>query len=187
MSYVSPSKQINNFEDVRPFGLDDDAELDLLTRQCECTFIWVNRNGDPVGVTMSYLFRDGRFWLTASARRARTRAIARDPRVSIVVSSLGTTIGRGRSVTYKGHAVVHDAPEVKSWFYPELAAAVRPGQPDAATAFVEYLDSADRLIIEVTPADRIGFDGAKMWQAAPDAAPIDGPPRPPGPGVLNGR
>ena len=41
---------------------------------------------------MNYVFRDGRFWLTASSQRARVPAVRRDPRVSIVVSSLGSGI-----------------------------------------------------------------------------------------------
>lgn len=52
-----------------------------------------------------------------------------------------------------------------------LAAALRPGSPERAASFVAHLDSPGRVVLEVVPLRRIGFDGAKMWQAAPSAAP----------------
>ena len=65
----------------------------MLALQKECTFIWSNKKGWPVGVIMSYVFRDGKFWLTASSQRARMSAVQRDPRVCIVVTSTGTDMG----------------------------------------------------------------------------------------------
>ena len=58
----------------------------------------------------------------------------------------------------------------KAWFYPALAAAVRPGDPEAAAAFVRHLDSPRRVVLEVVPEGRIGFDSTRMWQDTPDAA-----------------
>ena len=60
-----------NYEDVTVFGLDEDVEEQLLLAQNECTFIWSNKEGWPVGVIMSYVWRRGSFWLTASSHRAR--------------------------------------------------------------------------------------------------------------------
>ena len=68
-----------NYEDVSVYGLDDDVEQEMLLVQNECTFIWSNKEGWPVGVIMSYVFRDGKFWLTASSQRARISAVRRDP------------------------------------------------------------------------------------------------------------
>ena len=48
---------------------------------------------------MSYVFRDGQFWLTASSQRARISAVRRDPRVCIVVTSTGSTLPRNKTVT----------------------------------------------------------------------------------------
>ena len=119
---------------------------------------------------MNYVFRDGRFWLTASGQRARVAAVRRDPRVSIAVSSLGSGISARKSLTYKGRCIVHDDEKVKAWFYPELAAAVRPGDAEAAAAFVRHLDSPRRVVFEIVPEGRIGFDSTQMWRDTPDAA-----------------
>ena len=159
-----------DYEDVTRYGLDHSAEAELLARQIECTFIWSNSAGHPVGVIMNYVFRDGRFWLTASAQRARVAAVRRDPRVAVVVTSRGSGITTSKSLTYKGRCVIHEDEATKAWFYPALAAAVRPGDPETAAAFAQHLDSPRRVVLEVVPAMRIGFDSTSMWRDTPDAA-----------------
>ena len=159
-----------DYEDVTVYQLDEAGEAELLARQIECTFIWSNSEGHPLGVIMNYVFRDGRFWLTASGQRARVPAVRRDPRVSIVVTSRGSGIATSKSLTYKGHCVIHEEEATKAWFYPALAAAVRPGDPDAQAAFVRHLDSPRRVVLEKEPEGRIGFDSTQMWRDTPDAA-----------------
>ena len=159
-----------NYEDVTKYGLDEAAEAELLARQTECTFIWSNKEGHPVGVIMNYVFKDGRFWLTSATQRARVPAVRRDPRVSIAISSKGSGIQTRKSLTYKGRCVVHEDPETSAWFYPALAAAVRPGDVGAQAAFVRHLDSPNRVVLEVVPEGRIGFDSTQMWRDTPDAA-----------------
>jgi general stress protein 26 len=159
-----------NYEDVTKYVLAEDAEAELLATQTECTFIWNGKDGHPTGVIMNYVFRDGRFWLTASSQRARVPAVRRDPRVSIAVSSHGSAIKTRKSLTYKGRCIVHEDEETKAWFYPALAAAVRPGDPDAQAGFERHLDSPRRVVLEVVPEGRIGFDSTQMWRDTPDAA-----------------
>jgi len=155
-----------DFEDVSGFTLENEKEAELLRRQNECTFIWRTSEGDPVGVIMNFVYAEGRFWLTATRRRKRITAIERDPRVAIAISSRGTGIGTSQSITYKGKAVLHDDEETKRWFYPALAAAVRPDEPAKQAAFVEHLDSAGRVVIEIVPTTRIGFDSAAMFKGS---------------------
>ena len=165
-----------NYEDVTVYGLDDDVEHELLLAQNECTFIWSNKEGWPVGVIMSYVFHDGKFWLTASSQRARISAVRRDPRVCIVVTSTGSKMARNKTVTYKGTCTVRDDQATKDWFYPALSAAVQPGNPERQALFTKFLDSPRRVILEVAPSQRIGYDGGKMskatgeWMAAQRAA-----------------
>ncbi|WP_460606871.1 pyridoxamine 5'-phosphate oxidase family protein [Jatrophihabitans fulvus] len=159
-----------NYEDVTKYGLTDEGEAELLENQVECTFIWSNKEGFPVGVIMNYIYRDGRFWVTLSSQRARVAAVRRDPRVSIAISSLGSDVKTRKSLTYKGHCIVHEDDETKQWFYRELAAAVRRDDPEAAAAFVTFLDSPRRVVFEIVPEQRIGFDSTKMWQDTPSAA-----------------
>ena len=156
---------IEDYEDVTGYGLDDTDEAMLLAAQNECTFIWSNREGWPVGVIMSYVFVDGRFWLTASGQRKRVAAVERDDRVAVVVTSKGTHLGPNRTVTYKGRCSIRRDEETKAWFYSALARALRPDDPAGARRFALFLDSPRRVILEVEPAEQIGFDGGKMRQA----------------------
>ncbi|MFM8649229.1 MAG: pyridoxamine 5'-phosphate oxidase family protein [Actinomycetota bacterium] len=154
-----------NYEDVTVYGLDDDVEEQLLRAHNECTFIWSNKEGWPVGVIMSYVWHDGCFWLTASSQRARISAVRRDSRVCVVVTSTGTSLPRNMTVTWKGTCEVLDDQATKDWFYPALAAAIMGGRGKRAEAFRDFLDSPRRVILKVVPTQRIGYDGTKMGQA----------------------
>ncbi len=168
------AETVRNWEDVRGYPLDSQDETQLLSLQTECTFIWSNQQGHPVGVIMNFIFRSGRFWLTASDQRKRITAVRRDPRVSLAISSKGAGIDARRSLTYKGHCTIHVDEETKDWFFPEFATAMRPGDPERAKAFRAQLDSPRRVVLEVRPEVRIGFDGDKMWRASPaPASPSD--------------
>ncbi len=151
-----------NYEDVSVYDLDPNQEETLLLAHNECTFIWSNSEGWPVGVIMSYIFRKGKFWLTASGQRKRIAAVRRDPRVCVVVTSTGSPLPKNQAITWKGTCVVHDDQETKDWFYPELSAALNPANEERAKFFQEFLDSPRRVILEVTPTQRIGYDGHKM-------------------------
>jgi general stress protein 26 len=154
-----------NYEDVSIYDLDADDEEELLLAHNECTFIWANKEGWPVGVIMSYIWRDGRFWLTASSQRARISAVRRDPRVCVVVTSTGSPLPRNKAITWKGLCTVHDSRAVKDWFYPDFATALRGDDPARRDPFIECLDSPRRVVLEVEPTQRIGYDGAKMGRA----------------------
>jgi general stress protein 26 len=156
------SAQIHNYEQVSIYGLDDDRREELLRSAGECTFNWSTKDGWPVGVIMSFLWRDGKFWLTAGAHRHRIEAIRRDPRVSIVVTSAGTKLGPSKTITVKGRVRVREDAETKRWFYPALASMVRSGDPAASKQFAEFLDSPLRVVLEVTPEKWITYDGEKM-------------------------
>ena len=153
-----------DYEDVSIYDLDADDEEALLLAHNECTFIWANKEGWPVGVIMSYVWRKDRFWLTATSQRARIGAVRRDPRVSITVTSTGSPLPRNRTVTYKGRCTVHDDDETTQWFYDELAAALHD-DPDRRVWFRRFLDSPRRVVLEVEPVQRIAYDGGKMARA----------------------
>ena len=51
---------IKNYEEVDVYPLDDDLREEILRKQIECTFIWGPKTGWPVGVLMTYVWRDGR-------------------------------------------------------------------------------------------------------------------------------
>ncbi len=164
------SQPITNYEDVAVYGLDPAREAELIDAQNECTLVWVTADGSPMAVIMSYLHHDGRFWMTATSQRKRIAAMRRDSRVAVVVSSTGTSMRRGKTVTYKGAAVLHDDATTKAWFYPALAQRLmgRWGQA-LVDEFAQMLDSPRRVVIEVVPGLRVGYDGDKMRDATTEA------------------
>ncbi|MGA9275929.1 hypothetical protein [Ilumatobacter sp.] len=160
----------DSYEDVSMFTLSGDREQTLLDKQTECTFMWTTSSGDPVGVIMNFVYTDGAFWLTCTRRRKRVPAIEVRPRVAIAISSRGTKIGISQAVTYKGDSVVLDDADTLAWFYPVLAAKVRPGDESAQAAFVSHLDSPGRVVIKITPDTRIGFDSEALFANSPAGA-----------------
>jgi general stress protein 26 len=155
----------DDYERVSIYGLDPDTQDELLSLQRECVFNWCTREQWPMGVIMSCLWRDGRMWLTAAAHRHRIAAVRRNPRVSVVVTSTGTELGPGKTVTIKGRCTIHEDAETKAWFYPAFSRHLYP-DPDAAAAFEARLDSPLRLVLEVVPEKFITYDGTKMFRHA---------------------
>jgi hypothetical protein len=155
-----------DYEDVTVFTLSDEREHVLLTTQTECVFMWTTSDGDAVGVVMNFVWSDGSIWLTASGQRKRFAALRRRPRAAVAVSSRGTDIGTSQSITLKGNVVLHEDDETKAWFYPALAARVRPGRPEQQAAFVSHLDSPRRIVIQLVPDLRIGFDAENMFKGS---------------------
>jgi hypothetical protein len=158
----------SDYEDLTACGLSPELEDQLVRAQRECVFMWTNRDQEAFGVVMSYLPKDGAFWLTAAERRKRIAAIRRFPRASLCISSTGSSVGPGRTITYKGSCVVHDDRATKDWFYPEFARHLRPDDEVAASTFQRFLDSPHRVIIEFTPDYKLSFDAALMWARSPE-------------------
>ena len=59
--------------------------------------------------------------------------------------------------------MLHEDEETKAWFYPALAARVRPDNAEHQAAFAKFLDSPRRIVIELIPEVRIGFDAENMF------------------------
>ncbi len=142
-----PDTEKASYDDVSIYDLTPKRERELLEKQVECVFMWANKAGHPIGVVMNYIYHEGRIWLTATSQRARIRAIRRDPRVSVTVSSMGTDMGAGKTVTYKGTVIIHQDQATKDWFYPALgellngypATSVEAAYPDMVTAVANRL------------------------------------------------
>lgn len=162
--------QATNYDDVKQYRLDAERERELVNTAGECVFVWSNKSGHPLGVITAYVPVNGKIWMTATRERVRIKAIARDPRSAIVISSKGTPMGGGKTVTYKGHTVIHEDERTKRWMYGLLAAgmAAAKDEGNAFTAgldpamFVRFLDTPERVVLEFTPEMSIPFDGDKM-------------------------
>jgi len=157
---------IDDYERVSIYGLDPETRERLLSTQRECVFNWCTREQWPMGVIMSCLWHDGRMWLTAGAHRHRISAVRRNPRVSVVVTSTGTDLGPGKTVTIKGTCTIHEDRETKAWFYPAFSRHLHPDDAAVAADFERRLDSPLRVVLEVTPEKLITYDGVKMFRHA---------------------
>ncbi len=153
------------YDDVSSYTLGSTDEERLVAEQDECIFMWANKEGWPVGVVMSYVFHDGCFWLSVSDLRLRVKAVQRDPRVAISITSKGTAIKGSQAVTYKGTCEVLSDRATIEWFLPALAERLRPENPEAQREFVRLNDTDRRRVLKVTPTQTIGFDGNKMRSA----------------------
>lgn len=164
--------QANNYDDVKQYRLDPEREQELLRSARECVFCWANKAGHPLGVITAYVPVKGKIWMTATRERVRIKAIARDGRSSVVITSTGTPMGGGKTVTYKGHTVIHDDIETKQWFYNLLAQGMAASKDEGNAftrdivpeTFVKFLDTPERVVLEFTPEMSIPFDGDKMAQ-----------------------
>jgi Pyridoxamine 5'-phosphate oxidase len=155
---------VDDLEDLRTLRLDDQGRDELLSTQTECTFIFAGPDGWPVGVVMSFLYAaqgaDAAFWLTATRTRAHARAIVDNPRVTIVVSSAGTSLPGRRMLAIRGVAEVHDDRDTKDWFLPRFADTLKAAKPDE---FMRLLDSDNRVVFKVRPVGiAASHDSRKM-------------------------
>ena len=161
-------QSMQGYEDVTLYQLSDEREQELIGKQIECNFIWTNKQGHGIGVIMNYVARDGSIWLTATSQRARIKALRRDPRSSVVISSMGTDMGPGKQITYKGRVVIHDDQATKDWFYPAMAEIISPYPAPTVAAAIEHLDTPLRVVLELIPEKTIKFDGDRISQASYD-------------------
>ena len=166
----------DNFEDLKNCALTPEREQELLDAQRECVFSWTNKKGEAVGVIVSYFNHGGKIWMTCAESRARVAAIRRFPRASVCITSSGTRLGTGKTVTYKGNCIVHKDREILEWFYPAFATD-RRSTPEGVQAYIEHLDSSDRVVIEFTPDWTLSFDSEALWERAPLAASDKDDPR----------
>ena len=58
-------------KDVMLFLIDEQNKKGgILGKQIECTFIWGPKTGWAVGVLMTYVWKDGSFWVSATSSGA---------------------------------------------------------------------------------------------------------------------
>jgi hypothetical protein len=160
--------EMQGYEDVTLYQLSDAREKELLEKQIECNFIWTNKAGHGLGVIMNYVARNGSIWVTATSQRARVKALRRDPRASVVISSMGTDMGPGKTITYMGRVIIHDDQATKDWFYPAMAKIISPYPAPTVEAALKHLDTPLRVILELVPEKAIKFDGDAISKASYD-------------------
>src|SRR5215467_8200271 len=146
------------------FPLNPADQETLLSGQHECALIWSTGDGWPVGTMMTYLWRDGKIWMTCGGRRPRVAAIRRDGRVCLIVTRQAPN-SASVAVTIKGRCQLHEDPATKRWFFGQLARTAFPDNENARLRMLSLLSSPDRVVLSVTAEKRFSYDGAKMGQA----------------------
>lgn len=146
-----PQVGVRDIEDLRGTYLTRTDQDDLLDAQTECTVSYRSREGWPAAVVMSFLRRDGRFWLTAVGGRDHLESLRLDGRLTLVVDNRGTGLPGRRMLAVQGTVVVHEDRATKDWFFPAFAARMAADDP---AAFVRLLDSPNRAVLEVVPTGR---------------------------------
>ena len=154
--------------DSPQFPLDPADQETLLTGQHECALIWRTRDGWPVGTMMTYLWRDGKIWMTCGGRRPRVAAVRRESRVCVIVSGQGPG-NTSLAVTIKGRCRIHEDAPTKQWFFDQLAHMAFPDNKNARQSMLKLLSSPDRVVLSVAVEKRFSYDGAKMAQALMNA------------------
>jgi general stress protein 26 len=154
--------QTHDHEIVSIYPFSEEEVEQLTSNSMECVLMWATKDGWPVGVTHSFVFHDGKIWLTFAAHRHRAAAIRRDNRVSVNISSAGyreqdPSLPLG-AVTFKGTGEFFEDDETKKWFYTALSRKLNPGNEEGEKAFYDILDSPLRVVLAVTPVKRIMYN-----------------------------
>lgn len=161
-------RQHTAYADLAGVYLDDDELARVLAETMECVLNWTTADGWPVGMVHGFVADDRpHLWMTCAAARKRVAAIERDARVSVVVNAPSPVMGAGRSAVFKGRCTIHRPgddgfADVAAWFYPALAAKAYPASERVQAGFVEFLDSPDRVVLEVAPTWQLTYDGRKL-------------------------
>ena len=155
--------QTRDHEIVSIYPFSHDEVDQLMAHSGECVLMWATQDGWPVGVTHTFLWHEGRIWLTFASHRHRAAAIQRDPRVSINVSSAGYSprapkgLPRG-AITFKGRGEFFEDDATKGWFYPALSRKLSPHDEEGAKFFAQFLDSPLRTVLAVSPEKKIMYN-----------------------------
>lgn len=151
---------IDDLENLKSLKLDPEAREHLLATQTECTFIFTANTGWPRGVVVSFLYEKGSFWITATSDRSHVSSLVADPRVSLVISSIGTGSTGRQMLSIRGVALIHKDRETKDWFFERFTKRLAPKDPAAMT---RLLDSENRVVVEVKQvAIAASHDSRKM-------------------------
>jgi hypothetical protein len=124
---------------------------ELVDTQLYCVLSFVDPQGWPRGVVVSYLPHDGRYWFTAIAGRRHVEGPRADPRVSMVIDNRGTALTGRRMVSQRGRAILHQDRSTVEWFYPAFARRHEPADPEP---YATHLDVPDRVVVEIVPVGR---------------------------------
>src|SRR5262245_42728458 len=86
------------YQDITAVGPGADGQERLRAGQGECAVVWGTQDGWPVGVVHRFVWHEERIWVACPSDRQRVRALRRDGRSCVIVSSTGTSLGPDKTV-----------------------------------------------------------------------------------------
>lgn len=143
----------------------NELSLKLFKAQNECTLSWVCDDGGPASTVVSFFFDDDAIWMTAMTYQPRVRALAKNPKASVVVSGKGSKLGDTRCVSMRGTVEVLQGAEIRDWFFPKFSKAVL-GNFTGAKMMAKSMNNDDNVVLKFTPAKVIPYDAQKMMKMA---------------------
>lgn len=157
-----------DYEDLTSMQLTPEEVEALVAPGGECVFNWTNSQGYPVGVVVAYVWKDGKFWTTCAARRARVPAMRKRPQSAVVINR------DRKTATWKGDSIIHthdddDWAELSEWFYSALSGTDKDPDNVDQQNFKKFLDSPHRVIIETEANLVVGFDVARFQKFTAEA------------------
>jgi len=152
-----PTRSIGDFEDFTKMALASDELEALVGDRGECVLSWTNREGDPVGVVMAYVYRDGCFWTNCTSHRQRVTALRARPQAAVVLNRAG------KMASFKGEATIHSPihqswQELKTWFYSAMSGSNTDPQNILLRKLEAFLEGPRQVIIEIRPRLVLSFD-----------------------------
>jgi hypothetical protein len=142
-----------------------DSEIDaMMNNAAEAVLMWSTKDGWPVGVIHAFVWHEEKIWITFATHRHRTKAIRRDNRVSVAISSASYPPGSSEDlptggITFKGTGEFFDDEEIKHDFYTALASKVSGGSEAVKDSFYDLLNSPLRTVLVITPVKKIMYNG----------------------------
>ena len=121
----------------------------ILETQRECTMIWNTRDGNSAGTMVSFVWHRGSVWIGVPRGLPRMAAIRRNPNMCIVVSVLGTGLGRDRCISLRGMCTVHDDRAVLEEVAPLLVRKLGTYNLERRTEWM--LADPDLVLLEIRP------------------------------------
>jgi general stress protein 26 len=148
-----------NLEEVSGFPLSDAKLEQLLAAQHECAMTWSTRDGWPMAMMQLFVWERGRIWTTTSGHKKRVKALRRQPKSCVVVSSEGTDMDADQSVAIKTKVTIHEDQETRQWLYGHLTNKMHPEDEGMREILFELLDSPRRVVLEHEPVKFLSYDG----------------------------
>ncbi len=144
--------------------MSDALKEKILSSQNECTFMWGTRDGSPSGTMLTYVWHKGSIWMSSHSDMPRIRAVRKNPKVAVAVSSAGTEHGLCRSITFRGTCHIREmATPVGEEFAKAFIAHMNPRTEKGAGEIRTAITSPGQVALEVVPEREIRWDGHEYF------------------------